>query len=266
MRHRRAQTVRDLAHAVHGLERFLLGSLLAVTRLFAALAEEAGSRAAGGHLVRALELPGQRRLRERRVAEHAHVVLDTDRECLEFRGAEEKTVCDLVHLRPQDAEEFGQVARAEVRNARDADLSLVEQRLDSGYRFLERDLMVGPVYLVDVDAVGPEAAKTCLAGPDRVLAPHLAAAQLGRDNDLAAVGPQYPADEFLGVAVPVGRGRIEQRDACIETRFDGLDRVFLVLRPPGLVADDGPAAHCDRGNLNVRPADFSVFQVSLLPD
>ncbi len=135
----------------------------------------------------------------------------------------------------------------EITNADGADLSLLIKHAHCLGGFLDGHQRVGPMDLIDVDIVGAQAAQRFIDLPQNPLAGcvsiDLAVAplktHLGGDDDLRAQarGSDRFADDLLGCAEAVRRGRIDQIDALIQSGADRGDRFMLVGSAPH------PAAH-----------------------
>jgi hypothetical protein len=106
----------------------------------------------------------------------------------------------------------------------------------------------GQVDVIHVDAIRPQPLERVLHfplnTPGRCVAEHPTVspfeAGLRRDQDtIAGATPgDGLADELLGPAEPVGRRRVDERDAEVERRADGTNRLGLVRAAPH------PAANC----------------------
>jgi hypothetical protein len=136
----------------------------------------------------------------------------------------------------------------EVAHADRPNLALLEQAAEHPGRLLDGHQGIRPVDVIHVDAIRPQPLERVLHfppnPPGRCVAEHLTVspfeAGLRRDQDTiagAALGDGL-ADELLGPAEPVGRRRVDQRDAEVERRPDGANRLGLVRTAPH------PATNC----------------------
>jgi hypothetical protein len=137
---------------------------------------------------------------------------------------------------------------ADVGDADVADLALALQFLQRPDRLLVRDLGIGGVQLVEVDAVDPQAFQRSLAGLAQVLGAPVAGplartgpgqAALGRDHQAVGVGMKRLGDQLLADIGPVGVGGVDQVDAELDCAPQHGDRfVVVVRRSPDTVAGD----------------------------
>src|SRR5581483_6905681 len=126
---------------------------------------------------------------------------------------------------------------------------------------------VGPMHLIDVDAVG-------LQPPQRVFdfAHDALAAAVARDLAVVPFEPdlggdervlaqavgERPAHDLLGAAEAVDRRGVDDIDAVAEGRFYGCDRLRLVGPAPHPAADC-PGSERDARNLELGSGDLGIF-------
>jgi hypothetical protein len=104
-----------------------------------------------------------------------------------------------------------------------ADLAFLLELLERAHGLRVWDVLVGRVELVEVDAVGAQAAQASLdRGGDRRRAGAgrqgraVAHAELGGDDDVVAAGAQGDAEQLLAAAAAVDVRRVEQVDPGVE--------------------------------------------------
>ena len=144
-----------------------------------------------------------------------------------------------------------------------ADLALAHERVEGAEGLLEGRRRVVGVGVVEVDAVGPEAAERVLGGrPDRLRREVVQArelADLRRDDDPVAVAPRgHPAaEDRLRLAPRVARhpggvdvGGVDEVAAGGRVGVEHREGLRLVDRP----AED-VAAEAEREDVEVRGAD-----------
>ena len=145
-----------------------------------------------------------------------------------------------------------------VRNADVADLALVHQVVEGAKRFLHRRPRVGPMELVEIDPIGPQALQARLDGTHDVvprseaLTRRLAQARgkLGGENQVLATRPEDLSEHVFGIAVAIDIRRVEQIDAEVERLVHHRARRFEGDPPAEIVA-----AETDRRNAQAGPAE-----------
>ncbi len=121
------------------------------------------------------------------------------------------------------------------------DLPLLHQLAQLAHGFLDRDIGVHAVLVVEVDPVGAEALERALdraahvlratvahAGPLAVFVAFRPHAELGRDHVLVAAAGDRPADQLLVAERPVHLGGVEEVDPQLERALDRRLRFGLV--------------------------------------
>ena len=142
-----------------------------------------------------------------------------------------------------------------------------------GHGLLDRGLEVDAVLVVEVDVVDAEALERRVARVPDVVAVAadaeplalLAAdvAELRRDDDLVAASDDRTADEPLVRQRAVHVGRVEERDAELESPVDGRDRLVVVSRAVEL--GHAHAAEPERGDGQSLCPECACVHASTLP-
>jgi hypothetical protein len=149
---------------------------------------------------------------------------------------------------------------------------LIPQRDERLHGLLDGRRAIRPVRDVEIDVVGAEAPQALLhLVRDRLLAeipvdrPAVVVEEvaalpgvpddpaLGRQHHLVAPALDRLADDLLGSALAVRRGRVDQGDTLVERGPDRGDRLRLVGAAPH-PASDGPGPETDDGCLDRRRA------------
>jgi hypothetical protein len=117
------------------------------------------------------------------------------------------------------------------------DLARVDEGLQRAERLLDRHLVVGPVHLVEVDAVRAEPAERRLAGgADDVGMGAVHGPELRRDDDVVPALPEGLAEELLAVPAAVDVGGVEEGDAFVQRGLHHLGGAVGVDPHPEVVA------------------------------
>ena len=191
-------------------------------------------------------------------------------------GRVQQVVRDL--RRVEDARFDDLVQRRRVTHGRDPeeqDLALAPEALERGGNLAEDDVgrkglaaVVGADRVVELQQVDAFPVEPSQAGLDRGRdRPRDIASMLGSDRELGAEKDVWPqlredlAEVRLGLAVPVGRGRVEEGDAELESPGNGV--LLLAGRAANHQATDCTAAHAEHRNLGARVAKCPLFHVAL---
>ena len=217
-------------------------------------------RSSPANVVAGIDPPGQQAAAQRAVGQHRDAVLAAIRQHVRLDRALEQIVRRLRRMQRRGRAKHVHLGRIEVAHADRVDLAgAIEPRQRLG-GVVDRHQRIGPVHLVEVDRVDAQPAQRRLRFLDDALRAAVAkrAAVVpaepglgGDDGALAlAVLRQRPADDLLGAAEAVHRRGVDQRDAVIERRMNGADRVRLVAAAPHPAADrpgaEPDARHGDR--------------------
>jgi hypothetical protein len=144
-----------------------------------------------------------------------------------------------------------------------ADLALVLELLESTDRILVRDVRIGGMQLVQVDAVELQAPKAALAALPQPLGARVsrplagsgpAQAALRRDHEAVRIGMQRLGDQVLAHLWAVRVGGVDQIDSQLDDSPEqtlGLLRV--VWRAPDALPCDPHGAKAEAMNLEVTP-------------
>src|SRR5919197_804787 len=116
-----------------------------------------------------IDLAGEETMGERAVGERADAVLAAVRKDLLLDLAAEEVVRRLQGVDPPRALEARHLARIEIRNPDVARLALPHELLEDRGGLLERRFGIGPMHLVEVDAVDAELAEALLDAPPQPL-------------------------------------------------------------------------------------------------
>ena len=169
-------------------------------------------------------------------------------------GAVEQVVGRLVGLDLDRARQLLHLGRAEVGHADVADLALVHQLLQRAPVSSNGVCVVGPVHLVEVDRLDaqvragsarrpragtPGSSRAVTPPPTRRRPPLVATITSSRWMS----SPSASASSASDVAEAVGLGGVEERDALVERRAHGADRLVALDRPP--IAAELPGAEAD---------------------
>ena len=272
LRHGLAGLLRDGVERVDDAVEILVGHLRALVDRELAL-QPARFR----QRLAAADLAGEAAPAERAPDHRADLLVERERHQLPLVVAADERVVRLVRdvareaVLLRDGQRLHQVPAGEVRAADVADLAGAHQIVERAERFLDRRQRVEAVQLVEVDVVGAEAAQARLdragqvvaRGADVVRSRPAAEGALGRDEHLVAPALDRLAEDLLGQAVRVDVGRVEHRDAGLEADVDEPRRLGDVARAPGLeelvAAAEGAGAEAERGDLEARAAELSVF-------
>ena len=119
-----------------------------------------------------------------------------------------------------------------------AHLARVDQRLQRAERLLDRHVVVGPVHLVEVDAVRAEPARATPRTPGRtdVGMGAVHRPELGGHDHVVPRRPERPTEELLALAAAVDVGRVEERDALVQRGLHHLGGAVRVDPHPEVVA------------------------------
>src|SRR5215469_14747730 len=152
-----------------------------------------------------------------------------------------------------------------------ADLAGTDERVESVEDFLDGCERIEAVHVVDVDDVGVEAAEAGFAGLNEVITRGadvvgiFAHGERGfrRDEYTVALAGDGFAEDFLGDALRVNVGGVEQIDAGIEADIHEAGGLGDVAAAPGFEEFVGPAeggrAERENGDLESRVSELSVF-------
>ena len=180
-------------------------------------------RPAAGRLV----LGREHAPRQRAVGHHAHAIGRRRRKLLGLGAAVDQVVQRLAGHGPVDALGVGQVRRfgdapsTEIRHAEIAQLAGADQVADGAHGLAQRGVEVGAVEVQDVEVIGAQPAQAAFHGLDDPLAgcaPVVGAlaqrvGELGGQHPVVAVVPDGAAHDFLGAALLVDVGGVDEVDA-----------------------------------------------------
>ncbi len=141
---------------------------------------------------------------------------------------------------------------------------------EGAQRLVDRHVEVGSVQLVQVDAVGLQAAQRLFAGPHDVQ-PRVATIVGSRPGRVVHLGGnqrfvappalgQDPTDDPLGLAGAVAVGGVDQIDAGIESADDHAARLVLGRRVQDVVG-----AECEGRHHRPRVTEPSILHHHLAP-
>lgn len=193
----------------------------------------AGGRPAGlQHEAAGQPAPGQRS-----VGKDTQPVLLRDGQYVPLVAADKHRVRHLVAERRDQVVGGGQPLRLNQLRGREngcavvEDLALPDQVVKSGDGFQDVGVVVGPVRLVEVDAVRLQPAEAAfhrlgdpaagVAGVGGVGA-HLPM-ELGGEENIVAASAQGPAHHLLGLALGMDISGVDGRDACVQCGVDDTD-------------------------------------------
>ncbi len=230
------------------------------------------------------DAPGQQAEREARIADDRDALRAADRQQRRLQPPVQHVVGLLHAIHPPRRAVGGEIVDAGVADADGAGLALGLQRQQRRHGLGDRRGRVLPMGDEDVDMVGAEPPQARLQfGADRSRA-EVAVDRLAvlLDEGAALVGvPDQPAfgdqhhlvappgdgaaDHLLGPAEPVGRRRVDQRDAGVERGADRLDRCGIVAAAPHPAAHR-PGAEAERAGRYSARADVTIeLHVLFLP-
>ena len=132
----------------------------------------------------------------------------------------------------------------EVRDADRANFPLLQQLLERTHRLVERDRVVRPMNLVEIDVLRLQSFQASRQRGLHVSPRRLPHRKLGRQHRPIPAAAEGAAHNFLGMSLPVYFGRVDQRDAMVQGGMDCRDRRCVVRTGP-LRAAHGPCAECD---------------------
>src|ERR1700739_5022946 len=147
-----------------------------------------------------------------------------------------------------------------------ADFAAANEGVERFESFFDGSELVEAVHVVDVDVIGVEAAEAGFGGADDVIAGGtgvvwpLAETKrgFGGNEKILALAVDGLAEDFLGEAVGINIGSVEEIDASFETDINQALRFVNSGFAPGLkefgAAAEGAGAKAELGNFEARMA------------
>ncbi len=218
------------------------------------------------------ELAGEDSAGERAVVDDPDVVVDAVLHHLALDVAFEQGVVGLqAHDVPVPADLI-HLSDVEVRHTEIAELARLLRLVELGHRLVHGRLRVRPMDLVEVDGIDAEPPQGVvdflphrigLEVPDEVVR-GADDAHLGTDGNLIVAAFNGPPHHFLRVPCTVGRRCVDEGDPCVDARLQGPNRLVIVHFAPEVVSE-GPGAHADCRDAQIRCSELSVLHTSKIP-
>ena len=213
--------------------------------------------------------PRERSPGERAVREHAHALIDAERDHLALLLAVQEVVVILHRCEARPAVplggrlRLGELPRRHGAGAQIASLAGPDDIVQRLHRLLDRGFGIPAMHLVEVDVIHLETPERGVDRREHVLAREAATVgagrrrieDLGRDHHLVArdQSAQHPPGDDLARATRIHVGGVEERDAALERATHDRLRCPLVEHP-GSSRRVAEAHHPERDPRDLQPA------------
>ena len=182
---------------------------------------------------RELAAAQQRALPERRIRHHRHPALAHPRQEIPFDAALAQVI---EHLIGRAVPSFGEcrerlhVRPIEIGDAPAQDLAAGAQRFERIDGLGKRNA-AAPMQQIEIDVIGAQSTQAALAGRNRRFSAGVVRIHLGYYSDLIAPAGDCTRDDFLGAAVAVHLGGVDERHAEVEAERERRNFVRRALAP-----------------------------------